>query len=181
MLCLGGPMLTVADVVTALKTADARTVIRLLNLGNFVLVGRVPEENEDTWTYRTGEGLPPIPMRDATSLRLDGLVWPLVPQKARSRKAPGAASALLLGRSRSNDLMVVHSSVSKLHARITVEENGITVEDAGSRNGTFVNGRRLVDGKLTMQSGDVLTAGSVLLTLLTTPALVGGARLIPPR
>jgi hypothetical protein len=172
-------MLTVSDVVTALKSADARTVIRLLHLGNFVLVGRIPEENEDQWTYRTGEGLPPIPMRDATSLRLDALVWPLVPQKTKAPKAGGGPQQLLLGRSRSNDVMVVHSSISKLHARLAVGDNNITVEDAGSRNGTFVNGRRLMDTKVTMESGDVLTAGSVLLTLLTTPALLGGARLIP--
>jgi pSer/pThr/pTyr-binding forkhead associated (FHA) protein/S1-C subfamily serine protease len=35
------------------------------------------------------------------------------------------------------------ASVSRLHAEIAIQDGGVTVRDAGSRNGTFVNGKRL--------------------------------------
>jgi pSer/pThr/pTyr-binding forkhead associated (FHA) protein len=41
-----------------------------------------------------------------------------------------------IGRSRENDIVLDDSSVSRRHAVVEVAENGATVADLGSRNGT---------------------------------------------
>ncbi|MBL92036.1 MAG: GGDEF domain-containing protein [Myxococcales bacterium] len=46
---------------------------------------------------------------------------------------------LIVGRSQKADIQVEQESVSRQHARFRVQANGITVEDMGSTNGTYVN------------------------------------------
>src|SRR6266849_9009402 len=50
-----------------------------------------------------------------------------------------------IGRSSVNDLPISDKMLSRQHARILRDGNGsLMIEDLGSRNGTFVNGERLV-------------------------------------
>lgn len=51
------------------------------------------------------------------------------------------------------------ASVSRLHAEISIQDGGVTVRDAGSRNGTFVNGKRL-DGPHAAAKSDLIMLGS---------------------
>ena len=46
---------------------------------------------------------------------------------------------LIVGRSQKADIQIEQESVSRQHARFRVQANGITVEDMGSTNGTYVN------------------------------------------
>lgn len=49
-----------------------------------------------------------------------------------------------LGRTTNNDIVLDDASVSRFHAWLQLNDKGIwEVVDAGSRNGTFVNGRRV--------------------------------------
>jgi pSer/pThr/pTyr-binding forkhead associated (FHA) protein len=48
---------------------------------------------------------------------------------------------ILVGRSPSADLKLDDPSVSRLHARIEMRDDGVYVEDLGSRNGTTVDGQ----------------------------------------
>ena len=50
----------------------------------------------------------------------------------------------LIGRDRDSVVWIDDASVSRRHARIAVGADGATVEDLGSKNGTFVHGRRIV-------------------------------------
>lgn len=53
-------------------------------------------------------------------------------------------STYRLGRSDGNDIVLPFSWVSRKHAMIQVEENGVhNIIDLGSANGTTVNGRRV--------------------------------------
>jgi hypothetical protein len=56
---------------------------------------------------------------------------------------PGGIGGLILGRTDANDIIVPHPSVSRLHAVLHYEPHGRSwsVTDAGSRNGTVVDGR----------------------------------------
>jgi pSer/pThr/pTyr-binding forkhead associated (FHA) protein len=53
-----------------------------------------------------------------------------------------------LGRSPANNLVVDAGSVSKMHARIKRSADQIVIDDLGSRNGTFVNGARVMTAVL---------------------------------
>lgn len=51
------------------------------------------------------------------------------------------------------------ASVSRIHAEITIGESGVVIRDAGSRNGTFVNGNR-IQGAQSLVTGDRIMLGS---------------------
>ena len=59
------------------------------------------------------------------------------------RKRPEAnsfAGMITFGRVGNNDVVVDHTGVSKFHAYLRQEEQGWTVQDANSKNGSFLNG-----------------------------------------
>lgn len=57
------------------------------------------------------------------------------------------------------------AGVSRLHARFSLQENTLYVEDLGSTNGTRINGFDLVPGKsYRLTTGDELELGSLRLT-----------------
>ena len=61
----------------------------------------------------------------------------------------------LLGRSRACDVPLPAPAVSGRHALLTYRDGRWTVADLGSLNGTFVNGRRIVDA-VAVRPGDEL-------------------------
>jgi len=67
---------------------------------------------------------------------------------------------LLIGRLPDNHLALNHGSVSRRHARISVTQKGVMVEDMGSQNGSTVNGKP-VKGETPIRPGDVLRIGYV--------------------
>jgi Protein of unknown function (DUF3662)/Inner membrane component of T3SS, cytoplasmic domain len=72
---------------------------------------------------------------------------------------------LTIGRRLDQDIVIDDPSVSRSHARIYVTAGSVAVEDAGSTNGTAVNGRRLAGGRVPVRDGDRLQIGSVVLQL----------------
>jgi hypothetical protein len=52
-------------------------------------------------------------------------------------------SMIMLGRTENNDIVVGDTSISKFHAFFRIAPGKIEVADAGSRNGTFVGGKKL--------------------------------------
>lgn len=51
------------------------------------------------------------------------------------------------------------ASVSRVHAEIAIQDGGVLIRDAGSRNGTFVNGRRITDPQ-PAKKGDLVMLGA---------------------
>jgi len=68
---------------------------------------------------------------------------------------PGAE--IVLGRSEGCDVTVADGSVSRLHARLVADEEGVYVEDLGSANGTFVDGQR-TRGRVRLADGQQVRA-----------------------
>ena len=66
----------------------------------------------------------------------------------------------LVGRIYSNHLVVDDRAVSRVHARLTLGDAGVRVEDLGSRRGTIVNGQRLTAPAL-LSDGDELVVGEL--------------------
>ncbi len=65
-----------------------------------------------------------------------------------------------IGRHAENDLVLESDRVSRKHARVFRREDRFLVEDLGSSNGTFVNGRKLVANRAeSIRHQDVLRMG----------------------
>lgn len=69
-----------------------------------------------------------------------------------------------LGRGEDSVVWIDAPSVSRRHARLTIAGNLATLEDLGSKNGTFVNGIR-ISAPVALRDGDELKIGSVPMTL----------------
>ncbi len=74
-------------------------------------------------------------------------------------------SETLLGRSPDNTVAIPDDTVSSRHGRLIFSRGSWTIEDLGSRNGTFVNGRR-VTSRARLNYGDVMALGGVSLKLV---------------
>lgn len=70
----------------------------------------------------------------------------------------------VLGRDRGAVAWIDVYSVSRHHARIVVSGQGATLEDLGSKNGTFLRGER-IRGKVRIGDGDEIRVGTVAMTL----------------
>lgn len=67
---------------------------------------------------------------------------------------------LLIGRSRDCHLRLASKQVSKRHCALAPHGHSLSVCDLGSRNGTYVNGRRIM-GQIRVKHGDELRVGPV--------------------
>lgn len=74
------------------------------------------------------------------------------------RTYPIERDITIAGREAINDLVVDDAEVSRRHTRFLREAEGIQIEDLGSTNGTFVNGRRVTVPTL-LYHGDVIEMG----------------------
>jgi hypothetical protein len=70
----------------------------------------------------------------------------------------------IIGRGREADVRFDAVGVSRRHARIVVTGGAVMVEDAGSKNGTFVGGER-INAPRQLAVNDELTVGAVRATL----------------
>ena len=74
------------------------------------------------------------------------------------RLLPGTLKTM--GRAPRADFVVDAALVSRVHCRFTLSSGGnLEIEDLGSTNGTFVNGRKV--NKKVLSDGDKLTVGRV--------------------
>jgi hypothetical protein len=64
----------------------------------------------------------------------------------------------VIGRTDEADICVDKTEVSRCHAMITVQGTSAVIEDLGSKNGTYVNGRQ-IDGPTTLNNGDEIWIG----------------------
>ena len=65
---------------------------------------------------------------------------------------------IVIGRSSELDMVLVEDMVSRRHAKISVEDGDIFLEDLGSTNGSFVNGEKITRTKL--EEGDRILIGT---------------------
>jgi len=72
-----------------------------------------------------------------------------------------------IGRGPTCDIVVDQDSVSRLHALILNEEGRVSVRDAGSTNGTFVNDEP-VAGELRLRNGDLIKVGRTVFKFLAS-------------
>jgi pSer/pThr/pTyr-binding forkhead associated (FHA) protein len=104
------------------------------------------------------EPAPPAPATRIAEVRLVGSGYDLLVN------APGTYA---LGRSSDAALRVKHATVSRVHAKVAVREDGqaASIEHAGGANGTRLNGR-LIDKPEPLSDGDEIGIGEVTLKVV---------------
>ncbi|PKW27137.1 FtsK/SpoIIIE domain-containing protein [Phycicoccus duodecadis] len=85
-----------------------------------------------------------------------GRTWPL--------EAPG----VVVGRAPDDGFRLADPSLSRRHARVTVDAGGLGVEDLGSTNGVLVDGRR-AEGRVALDTSSVVVIGSTTLRVRRAP------------
>lgn len=83
---------------------------------------------------------------------------------SESTQIPLREGSQVIGRADDVDVRIVVPGVSRHHARFDVSSSGASVEDLGSKNGTFVNDRRIAK-PLLLASGDRIRIGTIAFTL----------------
>lgn len=73
-------------------------------------------------------------------------------------------SSLTMGRKADNDIVLDHAAVSGHHCKIYSSGNTWFVEDTGSTNGTFVNGKKVL--KAGLKHNDVVTVVKYTMTYM---------------
>src|SRR5690606_30079930 len=66
-------------------------------------------------------------------------------------------SAITFGRSRASRVVIDDASVSKVHFCLRAIDDGVELEDLGSKNGTWFKGRKI--RRITLMPGDRFRAG----------------------
>lgn len=92
------------------------------------------------------------------------------PDKGRELLLTGGS--LSVGRQEDNDIVVADHLASRRHARLERERGQYYVQDVGSRNGTYVNGRRLTEPHL-LRDGDEIQIGLEFKALYIDPEATG--------
>ncbi|MGW4117380.1 ATP-binding cassette domain-containing protein [Nocardia sp. NPDC004711] len=102
-------------------------------------------DNINMTTKADTSALPPIRARASTAAI------------ARADRIP--RDGLDIGRTSDNQIVVNDPMASRRHARLVPDRQGLAIEDLGSANGTFVNGRR--EQRALLRERDIVTIGNV--------------------
>ncbi len=136
--------------------------------GDWFLVGS-PALDENDWSFRTGslKSLQTRPGEDPILIDGHDQCWAL-----RKAKKGAFMDTVLVGRASSNDVQIRDPNVSKLHARVFIRPEGLFIADAGSRNGTKVNGAAVpTGGESPVADGDALGFGDRIFYLFSASRL----------
>ncbi|MBF6212498.1 ATP-binding cassette domain-containing protein [Nocardia puris] len=106
---------------------------------------QTPPVNVNMTTKADTSALPPVRARASTA-----------PIARADRLPPGG---LDIGRTTDNQIVVNDPLASRKHARLLAGSEGLTLEDLGSANGTFVNGTR--QQRTVLRERDIVTIGNV--------------------
>jgi len=128
---------------------------------------------EDWLVWEAGPWRPTYQSRD--TLAHDGLLTS-VPHGAGESLAialetPTARPYLSLGRASDNDVVVDDATLSRIHLLLQRDALGWTVRDAGSTNGSTVEGAPIGPDAVALQSGMRVLAGSVRFTFYDSGGL----------
>jgi len=87
----------------------------------------------------------------------------IYPKEGNPWKLEVDREAVSIGRAQGNDVTVADPNCSSRHAYVERSGGGFVIRDVGSKNGTFVNGRR-IDCPAALSQGDEIFLGSTTMT-----------------
>ena len=143
----------VAKIRAALgDSAGSPRFVETLERRGYRFIASVEWVTEGHQTAPAPPGTPSHPATTVVRVVMDGKAIALAEGVHTVGRDPGAA------------LWIDSAHISRQHARIVVRDGCVTIEDLGSRNGTFVNGGRLTTAG-PLNDGDELRLGSISLSV----------------
>jgi pSer/pThr/pTyr-binding forkhead associated (FHA) protein len=88
-------------------------------------------------------------------------------------KFPLYKADMLIGRAESADIHIDSHFISRLHARLVLTDEGVTIEDFESKNGIKINSK--LTNRQTLRHGDLLSLGGLRFRFLDAGAEEAGA------
>ena len=80
-------------------------------------------------------------------------------ERGESRRFPLTHDVVTMGRGEGCDLRIPLGDVSRKHCSLVRSDDGLMIQDIGSSNGTFVNGKKVREAAL--RAGDQIRVGSL--------------------
>jgi DNA-binding winged helix-turn-helix (wHTH) protein len=102
--------------------------------------------------------------------------WLIAGERTHVLKAGGN----IIGRDPAADVPLEHRTISRRHARLTIEGSSALLEDLGSKNGTQLKGES-IEGKVALRSGDEFSCGERILVYRTKSTSAPTATLLRER
>src|SRR3989441_737374 len=84
---------------------------------------------------------------------------------------------IVVGRAVTSDVPIYDPTISRRHAEVSLTDGGVKVKDAGSSNGTFLNGARITEA--IAAENDVITFGKVAFRVKEVSAPVVRPQIVP--
>src|SRR2546421_10134062 len=84
---------------------------------------------------------------------------------------------IVVGRAVTSDVPIYDPTISRKHAELILTDGGVKVKDAGSSNGTFLNGARITEAIAV--ENDVITFGKVAFRVKEVSAPVARPQVVP--
>src|SRR5213594_268360 len=84
---------------------------------------------------------------------------------------------IVVGRAVTSDVPIYDPTISRRHAEVSLIDGGVKVKDAGSSNGTFLNGARITEAIAV--ENDVITFGKVAFRVKEVSAPVARPQVVP--
>ena len=81
--------------------------------------------------------------------------------REQSRRSLGSGE-YVIGRDQACEVVIASEAVSRRHARLTVNDSSVFVEDLGSANGTYIDGHR-AEGRVPLAPGQKVVLGRVMM------------------
>ena len=102
------------------------------------------------------------------------LILTLAEKGGESKDLTFDKTEIRVGRVRDNDIVLPKGNVSKNHCRLLLQNGQLTVEDLGSTNGTYVNGRKIAEAT-SISTSDKVFVGDFAIRV------TGGVRAAEPQ
>src|SRR5438876_2138568 len=84
---------------------------------------------------------------------------------------------IVVGRAVTSDVPIYDPTISRRHAEVSLTDGGVKVKDAGSSNGTFLNGARITEAIAV--ENDVITFGKVAFRVKEVSAPAARPQVVP--
>lgn len=88
------------------------------------------------------------------------------------KRYPLSSLETKIGRSPEADITIPEASVSRIHAKLSLEEEAVFIEDVGSANGTYINDQK-VSVKTPLKDQDMIRLGTVILKFFSSDNIDG--------